>query len=50
MALEGVGEGAAWSGFEVSGLLNWLAGELSAHYVVGARLTTSPSQLIFLAF
>ena len=41
VALGGVGEGAAWSGSEISRLLHWLA--LSAYYVLGAWLTTSLS-------
>lgn len=50
VALGGVGEGSMRSRSEISHLLNWLAGDWSASYVLGTRLTTSPSQLIFLAF
>lgn len=50
VALGCVGEGAAWSGSEISRLLNWFAGGLSAYYVLGAPLTASLSRLIFLAF
>lgn len=48
--LEGVRKGGAGSGPQISGWLNWLAGELSTYYVLGVLLTTSISQLIFMAY